>query len=115
MQWKTLRLPHEMQGHKFFSAPDGRVAIADWSGDYPHQTDDGVLWLDNSRPMKISDDLTYVYIPLLKADGEQTTTVSDIRTAAFAKGVGNMRLDTDNKNLRIILRMVEENVLVNVE
>lgn len=29
----------------------GRFAIRDMSGDLPHLTDDGVLWLDNFRPI----------------------------------------------------------------
>lgn len=39
-------------GHSFYRDDlTGRVSIKDMSGDTPDQTDDGVLWLDTSRPM----------------------------------------------------------------
>jgi hypothetical protein len=44
--WKAPR------GHKFFEdTSNGRLAIADDSGDRPDQTDDGVLWVDPGRPI----------------------------------------------------------------
>lgn len=115
MKWKTLRMPPEMQGHKFFAAPDGRIAIADWSGDYPHQTDDGVLWLDPSRPMTVrfkAGESVLVFIPLIDANGEQTATLSDIRTAAFAKRVGKMRVESDNADLRVLVQLITDPVSV---
>jgi hypothetical protein len=43
--------------HKWFTGvkPDGTkgIAVADDSGEYPHTTDDGVLWLDTAKPMVI--------------------------------------------------------------
>lgn len=43
--------------HKWFRDDrTGRIAAADYSGDYPDDTDDGVLWLDTSRPVSISPD-----------------------------------------------------------
>lgn len=114
-QWKTLRMPREMQGHKFFANEDGRIAIADWSGHYPHQTDDGPLWLDTSRAMNVwfrPGESVSIFIPLLNERGEQTATVSDIRTADFAQKVGKMRLETDSADLRILVRMFEDNVNV---
>jgi len=45
------------------------IAVADDSGDYPHTTDDGVLWLDTSKPLVIegnrprantTDDMNYL-------------------------------------------------------
>lgn len=115
MQWKTLRMPLNMEGHKFFAAPDGRIAIADWSGHYPHQTDDGVLWLDPSRAMRVwlrPREPVLVVIPLINKAGEQTATVSDIRTADFAQKVGKMRVETESAELRILVNMFEENINV---
>lgn len=114
-QWKTLRMPREMQGHKFFANEDGRIAIADWSGHYPHQTDDGVLWLDPSRAMTVwfrKGESTMVVIPLIDKHGKPTRTVSDIRTADFAQKVGKMRVETESADLRILVRMFEDNVNV---
>ena len=39
-------------GHSFYrDSITGKVSIKDMSGPTPDQTDDGVLWLDTSRPM----------------------------------------------------------------
>ncbi len=38
-------------GHSYFRDRDtNQIAIADQSGDYPDETDDGVLWLDLNEP-----------------------------------------------------------------
>jgi hypothetical protein len=52
----------ETRGHRIFrddreayKAPElRRWAIADDSGDYPHTTDDGVLWLDFEQPIIVT-------------------------------------------------------------
>jgi hypothetical protein len=59
------------------------IAIADGSGDTPEQTDDGVLWLDFSRPLMLGrkpNSMDYGNIPLLTPDSEQTTTITDVAT-----------------------------------
>lgn len=43
----------------------GRIAIKDESGELPHLTDDGVLWLDTHTPIVI--DGSHATIPLLCA------------------------------------------------
>lgn len=47
--------------HKWFRGikPNGSrgIAVADYSGEYPHQTCDGVLWLINERHHCIGDAL----------------------------------------------------------
>lgn len=112
-QWKTLRMPREMQGHKFFANEDGRIAIADWSGHYPHQTDDGVLWLDPSRAMTVwfrKGESTMVVIPLIDKHGKSTSTVSDVCTASIAQELGKMRVETDSPELRLLMAMLKDNV-----
>lgn len=53
------------RGHRYFTdAETKRVAVADDSGRTPDQTDDGVLWLDTSRPIKLG--LEGADIPLLR-------------------------------------------------
>jgi hypothetical protein len=56
-------------GRKFFrdDATD-RIAVADESGNYPHEADEGVLWLDISRPIIRRSDGT-CSLPLLRPDG----------------------------------------------
>ena len=42
----------EFCGHSIYrDRLTGKESIKDMSGDLPHQTDDGVLWVDRSRPV----------------------------------------------------------------
>lgn len=55
LMWKDSQTDERgrFYGHSFwFDKLRGRVSIKDMSGDFPHETDDGVLWLDTSRPME---------------------------------------------------------------
>jgi len=48
-------------GHSFYrDLLTGKVSIKDMSGDFPHETDDGVLWLDTSRPVVFRMDSEYM-------------------------------------------------------
>lgn len=42
--------------HKWFRDSNGKIAVADYSGHYPNQTDDGVLYLDTEKRIVISRD-----------------------------------------------------------
>lgn len=92
----TLALEFK-EGHRYFwfkSADytggfDGdRLAIADDSGDYPHLTGDGLLFVGNSggyssNPITISPAMERVIasIPLIDIDGETSSTPSSIYEA----------------------------------
>ena len=67
-------------GHKFYRAPDGRIAVADQSGEYPEDTDDGILWLDTER--LIGDDGD---IPLVDEQGNKSWTPSTVMEMAFSR------------------------------
>jgi len=78
-------------GHRIFLTydyPDGvGWAIADDSGHYPDQTDDGILWLDPTRCLMIMTDDSdpdrpseHIAIPLVRENGERTRTPSDAAT-----------------------------------
>jgi hypothetical protein len=63
MNWKLER--RLKSTHRVFSCQDdgpnfGRLAIADVSGSRPDNTDDGVLWLDPTRPLRLRPDLLTV-------------------------------------------------------
>ncbi len=73
MDFKLLR--KIKGGHSYFLADDGRIAIADESGDTPDTTDDGALFLDLNRAATIQ--ISGFLIPLLKENGEETTTIVD--------------------------------------
>jgi hypothetical protein len=98
--WKNqIKLP---DGHRIFQAthhcyigalpatatsnPRGIWALADDSGSYPHDTDDGVLWLDFAhdlragRPVTNEDDGHKPGIPLLDSAGKRTSTITDTCT-----------------------------------
>lgn len=45
----------QFYGHSFYrDEVSGRVSLKDMSGDLPHETDDGVLWVDYDRPIRFS-------------------------------------------------------------
>lgn len=58
------------RGHRFFEAPDGRIAVADESGEFPEDTDDGVLYLDFKRPVVGT---SMVFLPVVDEEGEMYT------------------------------------------
>ena len=79
------------EGHKLFlykgkQSPCTRsnIAIADYSGVYPHETNDGVLWVNLDTPMILTD-RGEVKIHLLEIldDGyvKECSTISDLKTA----------------------------------
>jgi hypothetical protein len=96
---KQINLP---DGHRLFAASGnvyigalpsevaaderGIWAMADESGTYPHDTDDGVLWLDFRRPLDAGASKTEHYdgatptIPLLNPGGHQCSTITDTLT-----------------------------------
>jgi hypothetical protein len=85
------------EGHRYFWFKSAnytggfggdRLAIADDSGDYPHLTDDGLLFVDidgacSGNPITISPSMERVTasIPLINMDGETSHTGSSIYEA----------------------------------
>lgn len=51
--WTTVRR-HTQDGHAVFRDGAGRIALADNSGHYPENTDDGILWLDTGHVIEIT-------------------------------------------------------------
>lgn len=64
----------------------GIWGMADDSGNYPHDTDDGVLWLDFTRdlragsPARGDQPITTPGIPLLDSAGKMCHTITDTCT-----------------------------------
>lgn len=77
--WVKLGQPTG-KGHKRFFiwyGPDehyGDIALADLSGATPDQTEDGTLWIDHNRKVKVDKD--YVSMPVYRdgADAEDLST-----------------------------------------
>lgn len=60
-QWNMVHYPKNaagkrcQDGHKLFLCNESdQLAIADWSGCYPDETDDGILFVSTSRPVVLS-------------------------------------------------------------
>lgn len=90
MNWKFLGKPTS-GGHKYFRDQDsGRLALADNSGRLPEYTDDGILWVDTSRPVEVSlgkNGRLYVEVPLIvERTGSKSKTFGGIEDAEFLKG-----------------------------
>jgi hypothetical protein len=55
--WRDSQTDDEgkFYGHSFYiDEVSGKISLRDMSGRWPHETDDGVLWVDDSRPVKFS-------------------------------------------------------------
>lgn len=62
--WIKIR-DNRPNGHAFFHDAGNRLAIADCSGSTPDRTDDGVLYVDKTRPIFTYKDAGRVYgVPL---------------------------------------------------
>lgn len=109
--WKILRCPAPMQGHKFFREKESyRIAIADWSGSTPEKTDDGVLWLDATRPIVVSFSSSrrlVTWLPLQRPDGRETHAPTDLQTALFAVGLAGMKVELAHPELKDLVRLLK--------
>ena len=99
MEWTLYKwLP---SGHRMFRTPDDpRLAIADRSGPTPDTTEDGVLWLDPTREICLSDTSFGWLAPLLDPDGRRCGTPVDSATAALLSAECHMTLRTERHRAR---------------
>lgn len=53
--WACVYSPRKEDiGHKVFKCRrSGRYSIADWSGDFPNETDDGPCWINLETPLLV--------------------------------------------------------------
>lgn len=74
-------------GHRLFELDSNQdeIAIADDSGTTPDLTDDGVLWLDRTRPLIVYSEEQPVScaIPLRDQHGEATRTPTDAASILY--------------------------------
>ena len=85
-QYKWTKVAEFPSGHRVFREDDlGRHSVCDWSGRYPHLTEDGVLWIDATRPVTCSKDGSSVWgLPLIDKDGQNKATVVPEAEARWA-------------------------------
>lgn len=87
MKWELLLKCH--RGHRYFRAPDGRIAVADDSGATPDRCDDGVLWVDQSREIAPGAYDYGYWVPLIDDKGGKFSTFEEGRhVPAVAKLTG---------------------------
>lgn len=68
--WKLIKA--FTNGHRFFEDEKRRIAVGDQSGSIPEHTDDGILWLDTTRPIFCTPRI--FALPLTYPSGRQTHT-----------------------------------------
>jgi hypothetical protein len=85
------------QKHKFFEDREhpGRIAVADRSGWFPNQTDDGVLWLDRDRIItRFGDpDDERWHLPLFDDKGRKLFTPCTLRETDEVRRAFKMEQD----------------------
>jgi hypothetical protein len=91
--YKWVKLVDLPRSHRYFlDALSERIAVADRSGTTPDRTDDGVLWLDTSRPIVLGKDWLAT-IPLLHLNGSQVATGDNIDNAMTVARKFGMRVE----------------------
>lgn len=81
--------------HKLFlDMTNNRFAIADDSGRTPDQTEDGVMWVDESQDMTLGalGDSIYVNLLVRKPDGKTMNAITDISTAMYLRDKTDMAI-----------------------
>jgi len=96
--WKSLLHRNNEKGHKLFLHKQTRmIAIADYSGLYPHETDDGVLWVDYSKSIEEIKGRDSFKIPLIEIEDDgsirECVTISDERTATKIQEVTGQKIN----------------------
>lgn len=94
MKYEWEMVYNTKRGHKYFlDHITGKVSVCDESGNLPHLTDDGVLWLDQDRDITIQDHYhqtqlgmtahtTVASIPITTEQGDASTTGANMEEAA---------------------------------
>lgn len=82
----------------------GVWALADNSGGYPEETDDGILWLDFGRDLSAGPSGGPPGIPLLAPSGKPVSTVTDAATLFELSARFDWRVNVLGKTLGVIER-----------
>ena len=90
------------RGHRYYLNEDTRkISVCDYSGKYPDETDDGILYIRNKEGSCIDDiepehgsyRMGEVFsIPLIKSDSSVAYTVAEMREALWVSGYFNIPL-----------------------
>jgi len=85
--------------HRYFLHRSGRIGVADESGELPPLTDDGVLYLDESRPITMDEDIWY--IPLHRGEYETRTPATWLEVVVVALAFRRLRVEADGETIPI--------------
>lgn len=87
-KWELMTTIHGC--HRIYrDEKSGGYSICDYSGKLPHLTDDGVLWIDQSRPLSHVDNKWG--IPLLNYKGNKTSAAGNSDEARWL--IENLKMD----------------------
>lgn len=81
--------------HSLWRAPDGRVVISDQSGETPETTDDGPLYVDTGRVVKVPLGVSGVLLPLLTPSGKKTSTPTSFATLRRLKDLCPIQIEQE--------------------
>lgn len=89
------RLP---DGHRIFETHDGPDgvgwAICDDTGEWPEESDDGILWLDSTKC--ISAGRHQIVLPLLSESGKPASTIIDAQTMLYLSRMLRWTIEDDH-------------------
>ena len=95
-KWSRLGRTAPRQHRMFWSNAANRLALCDESADEPEHTDDGILWVDISRPMRVGKidgvEGVTVSIPVTDNNGRQSCTMESVQGAAKLRQVTQERM-----------------------
>ncbi len=77
--------------HRYFLHRSGRIGVADESGELPPWTDNGTLYLDESRPITRDEDVWY--IPLCHGEHKTRTPATWPEVVVVALTFRRMRVE----------------------
>ena len=80
----------------------GVWAMADESGSYPEETDDGILWLDFGRDLNAGPSGGPSGIPLLDPSGKSVSTITDTATLLRLSARFDWRINCLGRIMRVI-------------
>lgn len=111
-EWELL---FSNSGHKYFlDKLSGRCAVADGSGYFPNETDDGVLWINTEKPITLDlyKDQAFIYVPVKNVDNKDFSTGATVSEASKLIDKFKFNVRTSNKEYfkslsRIISRIGE--------
>lgn len=88
---KYIKLAEFTDGHRYWiHRESGRVAVSDQSGYLPHQTDDGLMFVDFTRTPSFDSSAksgVRIFVPVIMPDGEKSNTYAAGAEAMFIQGV----------------------------